>query len=37
MENIREDVFIECKVGDGFVVLLNKAGDVYTMGESNHG
>lgn len=37
MENIREDVFVEAKIGDGFIVLLNKAGDVYTMGESVHG
>lgn len=28
---------MEGKVGDGFIILLNKAGDVYTMGESVHG
>lgn len=37
LDNIRGDVFIEGKVGDGFIILLNKAGDVYTVGESQRG
>ena len=30
-------MFVESKVGDGFIVLLNKGGDAYTMGENIHG
>ena len=36
-DNIRDDLFVDARVGDGFVFLLNNRGNAYTMGENIHG